>query len=58
VAENPRAIEMSSISDDCETIDVLASDFLARYRDGERPTVEEYARRHPEYADAIRRMFP
>ena len=49
---------MNTVSDDCETIDVLASDFLARYRDGERPTVDEYARRHPEYADAIRRMFP
>ncbi|MEM1071008.1 MAG: protein kinase [Planctomycetota bacterium] len=48
----------TSSSDDCETIDVLASDFLARYRDGERPTVEEYARRHPEYGDSIRRMFP
>lgn len=43
---------------DCETIDVLASDFLARYRDGERPTIEEYARRHPEFGDSIRRMFP
>lgn len=49
---------MEAITDDCETIDVLASDFLARYRDGERPTIEDYARRHPEYADSIRRMFP
>ncbi len=50
--------ESQSASDDCETIDVLASDFLARYREGERPTVEEYVRRHPEYGDSIRRMFP
>jgi len=49
---------METVTDDCETIDVLANDFLARYRDGERPTVEDYARRHPEYADSIRRMFP
>lgn len=44
--------------DDCQLIDVLASDFLARYRDGDRPTIEEYARRHPEFGDSIRRMFP
>ncbi len=44
--------------DTLATVDTLASDFLARYRDGERPTVEEYARRHPDYSDSIRRMFP
>jgi eukaryotic-like serine/threonine-protein kinase len=45
-------------ADDCKTIEILASDFFARYRDGERPTVEEYARRHPDYSDSIRRIFP
>ena len=40
------------------TVDILASDFLARYRDGNRPTVEEYARRHPELSEPIRKMFP
>ncbi|MEO1525361.1 MAG: serine/threonine-protein kinase [Planctomycetota bacterium] len=49
---------MNSVADDCEHIDILANDFLARYRDGECPTVEEYARRHPEYSDSIRQMFP
>ena len=48
----------SDFADNLEAIDVLASDFLARYRNGERPTVEEYASRHPEYSDAIQSMFP
>ncbi|QDS96018.1 Serine/threonine-protein kinase PknB [Roseimaritima multifibrata] len=40
------------------SVDVLASDFLARYRDGDRPTIDEYVRRHPELAAAIQKMFP
>lgn len=40
------------------TVDVLASDFIARYRNGDRPTVDEYAHRHPNLSDAIRRIFP
>ncbi|WP_372894606.1 protein kinase [Stieleria sp.] len=39
-------------------MDILASDFVARYRNGDRPTVEEYANRHPELSDSIRRVFP
>ena len=39
-------------------VDVLATDFLARYRNGDRPTPEEYANRHPDLADDIRRIFP
>ena len=44
--------------DDLATVDTLACDFLARYRDGERPSIEEYARRHPQHSDSIRRTFP
>ena len=52
-------MEVSDTTDDVlEMVDVLASDFIARYRDGDRPTVEEYANRHPELSDSIRRMFP
>jgi WD40 repeat protein/serine/threonine protein kinase len=39
-------------------VDVLAEEFLARERGGERPTVEEYARRRPDLAHEIRRLFP
>lgn len=52
-------MEVSEATDDVlEIVDVLASDFIARYRNGDRPTVEEYANRHPELSDPIRRMFP
>lgn len=43
-------------ADDC--ISVLVEDFLARYRDGERPTIEDYARRHPAIAEALRDILP
>jgi serine/threonine protein kinase/tetratricopeptide (TPR) repeat protein len=36
----------------------LAESFLERYRRGERPSVEEYAKDHPELAGEIRRLFP
>ncbi len=48
-----------SIDDDTyATVDILASDFVARYRNGDRPTVEEYALRHPDLSEPIRRVFP
>jgi hypothetical protein len=36
----------------------LAEEFLERLRRGEKPTAEEYAKRHPEAADLIRQVFP
>src|SRR5262245_66380880 len=36
----------------------LADEFLERVNAGERPDVEEYARRHPEVAAFVRQMFP
>ncbi len=46
------------LDETCATVDILASDFVARYRNGERPTVEEYAIRHPDLSEPIRRVFP
>jgi WD40 repeat protein/serine/threonine protein kinase/tetratricopeptide (TPR) repeat protein len=36
----------------------LADEFAARYRAGERPTLEDYIDRYPELADEIRELFP
>jgi serine/threonine protein kinase len=36
----------------------LAEEFAERFRCGERPSLEEYATRHPELADQIRELFP
>ncbi|MFO0810939.1 MAG: protein kinase [Gemmataceae bacterium] len=49
---------MANTSSDREPIDCVAEEFLARYRRGERPTVAEYAARHPDLADEIRELFP
>ena len=43
---------------DRNPVEALADDFLRRQRGGERPTLEEYCRRHPELADEIRDVFP
>jgi WD40 repeat protein len=48
----------SSSSDDRNPIDELAAEFLDRKRRGERPTLEEFCRRHPDLADDIRDLFP
>src|SRR5947207_5957794 len=36
----------------------LADEFAARYRRGERPSLQEYVDRHPGLADDIREFFP
>ena len=36
----------------------LADEFAARYRAGERPSLQEYIDRHPELAEDIRELFP
>src|SRR5262249_51845682 len=35
----------------------LADEFLERYRRGERPALSDYTRRHPELAEAIRKLL-
>jgi serine/threonine protein kinase len=43
---------------DSNPLEVLAADFMERQRQGEMPSVEEYAADHPELADEIRDLFP
>ena len=49
---------MTSPAADRDPFEVVAESFLARYRAGERPSVHDYAARHPELADQIRRLLP
>jgi WD40 repeat protein len=49
---------MSEPNVDRDPFEVVAESFLARYRAGERPGIEEYAARHPELADEIRELLP
>jgi serine/threonine protein kinase/WD40 repeat protein/Tfp pilus assembly protein PilF len=39
-------------------VEILAEEFLDRYRRGERPTLTEYVDRHPELSGEIREIFP
>ena len=39
-------------------VEALAEEFLARYREGERPPLSEYVGRYPELAAEIRDLFP
>src|SRR5438477_11072800 len=41
-----------------DPVEQLLESFLARWRRGERPGLEEYAARCPERADEIRELFP
>ena len=36
----------------------LAEEFLERYRQGQRPSLNEYIARHPELAGEIKEVFP
>lgn len=43
---------------DRDPVDLLAEEFAERFRRGERPSVSEYAARHPDLADQIRDLLP
>jgi serine/threonine protein kinase len=43
---------------DRNPVDVLAEEFLARQRRGERPSLSEYVARYPELAGEIHELFP
>ncbi len=45
-------------SADRDPLDLLADDFVARYRQGERPAVAEYVTAYPELAEQIEELFP
>jgi hypothetical protein len=48
---------MASSSDERGPVDLLAEEFLARCKRGEKPTIKEYCDRRPELADEIRDVF-
>jgi serine/threonine protein kinase/predicted Zn-dependent protease len=49
---------MSESSSDRDPIERLADSFLARFRAGERPSIDEYVAKYPELADEIRELLP
>ena len=49
---------MADLSDTRDPVEMLAEEFLDRHRQGEHPTIREYAEAHPEWSDRIRSLFP
>jgi WD40 repeat protein/serine/threonine protein kinase len=49
---------MSDASYDRDPFEIVAESFLARFRAGERPSIEDLAARHPELAGPIRKLLP
>ncbi len=45
-------------SADRDPLDLLAEEFVARYRRGERPALAEYVEGYPELAEQIQELFP
>ena len=43
---------------DRDPVEVLAEEFTDRFRRGERPSLDDYTQRYPEYAEQLRRVFP
>lgn len=54
------ANNMSDVSsaDDELPLDLVAEEFVTRYRHGERPSISEYITRHPDLAREIRELIP
>ena len=49
---------MSDSNSERNPVEVLAEEFLERYRRGESPELTEYVSKHPQHADEIRELFP
>jgi serine/threonine protein kinase/WD40 repeat protein len=48
---------MSISSDERSPVELLADEFLARCKHGEKPSIKEYCDQHPELAEEIRDVF-
>lgn len=49
---------MAENEDIRDPVEQLAEEYTRRLRNGERPSVSEYAEKYPQYADEIRELFP
>ena len=56
--ESSNEVQPSEESSQQVPVDVLADSFMGRLRNGERPSINEYAAKHPALADEIRELFP
>ena len=49
---------MADATPDRDPLELLAAEYMEQLRQGQRPSIEEYAAQHPELAGEIRDLFP
>ncbi len=49
---------MADSNTERDPLELLAADYMERLRQGQRPSIEEYAAQHPDLAEEIRDLFP
>lgn len=49
---------MINSAEDRDPVERLADEFASRLREGETPSIAEYSRRYPQYAEQIEQLFP
>ncbi len=54
----PEPVDPEQVAHARDDVEFLASEFAERVRRGEKPSVEEYVKRHPQLADALRELLP
>src|SRR3954470_25066633 len=50
--------DQATTESDRNPLDIVAEDFAARWRRGERPSVMEFVRLHPQWAAELRELLP
>src|SRR5215472_1767077 len=58
IVTKQRENAMPDSSDERNPVELLAEEFMARKRRGEKPTLSEYTAQHPDLAHDIRELFP
>ncbi len=54
--DTPRDADVDDV--DRAPLEALATRYIAEWREGQSPSIEDYAAAHPHLADEIRRLFP
>ena len=49
---------MAGLSTERDPLEMLAAEYMERLRQGQSPSIADYAARHPELAEEIRDLFP
>ena len=51
-------VELTAENPHRDPVEELAAEFVERRRDGDRITIDDFARAHPDFAEEIQELFP